>query len=132
MRLQALGDPRLMTQLRQVRRNPRCELVANRVQANPEFATAIQEGGERFREIVRHQEDNMRRAELEKNRQIELLNADPYDIEVRSGDFLRFFHTLTSQAQKKIEEAIRMEAVLENMQHAMEYSVRTRTLPPSY
>jgi hypothetical protein len=29
----------------------------------------------------------------------------------------------SAQAQKKIEEAIRMEAVLENMQHAMEYSV---------
>ena len=28
-----------------------------------------------------------------------------------------------TQAQKKIEEAIRMEAVLENMHHAMEFSV---------
>ena len=28
------------------------------------------------------------------------------------------------QAQKKIEEAIRMERVYENMEHAMEYSVR--------
>lgn len=28
-----------------------------------------------------------------------------------------------TQAQKKIEEAIRQEAVLENMAHAMEYSV---------
>lgn len=28
-----------------------------------------------------------------------------------------------SQAQKKIEEAIRMEAVEANMEHAMEYSV---------
>jgi len=28
-----------------------------------------------------------------------------------------------SQAQKKIEEAIRMERVYENMEHAMEYSV---------
>jgi DNA damage-inducible protein 1 len=91
MRLQALGDPRLMNQLRQ---------------ANPEFAAAIQSGGARFRDMVRHQADNMRRATEEKERQTELLNADPYDIE----------------AQKKIEEAIRMEAVLENMSHAMEYS----------
>lgn len=29
-------------------------------------------------------------------------------------------------AQKKIEEMIRQEAVLENMEHAMEYSVRFR------
>ncbi|WOO85742.1 DNA damage-inducible protein 1 [Vanrija pseudolonga] len=91
MRLQALGDPQLMAQLRQ---------------ANPEFAASIQTGGSRFREMIRHQEQNMRAAAQEKERQTELLNADPYDIE----------------AQKKIEEAIRMEAVLENMQHAMEYS----------
>ncbi|KAL1405205.1 DNA damage-inducible protein 1 [Vanrija albida] len=87
MRLQALGDPQLMAQLRQ-------------------FAASIQSGGSRFREMIRHQEQNMRAAAQEKERQTELLNADPYDIE----------------AQKKIEEAIRMEAVLENMQHAMEYS----------
>lgn len=49
----------------------------------------------------------MRQAQEEKQRQMELLNSDPYDIE----------------AQKRIEEAIRMEAVLENMEHAMEYSV---------
>lgn len=44
---------------------------------------------------------------------LQALNADPYDIE----------------AQKKIEEAIRMEAVLENMQHAMEYSVSAVRMP---
>ncbi|BEJ13223.1 hypothetical protein CspHIS471_0303970 [Cutaneotrichosporon sp. HIS471] len=91
MRLQALGDPRLMNQLRQ---------------ANPEFAAAIQSGGARFRDMVRHQAEDVRRTKQEKERQTELLNADPYDIE----------------AQKKIEEAIRMERVLENMSHAMEYS----------
>lgn len=46
------------------------------------------------------------RLESEKNHQVDLLNADPYDVE----------------AQKKIEEAIRQQAVLENMEHAMEYS----------
>ncbi|GMK58201.1 hypothetical protein CspeluHIS016_0502330 [Cutaneotrichosporon spelunceum] len=91
MRLQALGDPRLMNQLRQ---------------ANPEFAAAIQSGGARFRDMVRHQAEDVRRTKQEKERQTELLNADPYDIE----------------AQKKIEEAIRMERVLENMSHAMEFS----------
>ncbi len=50
----------------------------------------------------------MRRASIEQQRlvEIERLNADPYDVE----------------AQRKIEEAIRQEAVLENLEHALEYS----------
>lgn len=43
---------------------------------------------------------------MERNRDIERLNADPFDVE----------------AQQKIEEAIRQQAVLENMEHAIEYS----------
>jgi hypothetical protein len=38
---------------------------------------------------------------------MQILNSDPYNVD----------------AQKKIEEMIRHEAVLENMEHAMEYSV---------
>lgn len=45
-------------------------------------------------------------AELERQREISRLEADPYNIE----------------AQQKIEEAIRQQAVLENMEHALEYS----------
>lgn len=44
----------------------------------------------------------MRRRQLE----IVRLNADPFDVE----------------AQRKIEEAIRQEAILENLEHALEYS----------
>jgi len=43
---------------------------------------------------------------MEQQREIERLNADPFDVE----------------AQRKIEEAIRQHAVMENMQHAIEYS----------
>lgn len=43
---------------------------------------------------------------MEQQNEIARLNADPYDVE----------------AQRKIEEAIRQQAVLENMEHALEYS----------
>lgn len=56
-------------------------VVANS-QHNPEFAAAIQAGGPTFREMVELQEQRMREATEEKVKQEELLNADPYDIEV--------------------------------------------------
>ncbi|KAK1927921.1 hypothetical protein DB88DRAFT_57183 [Papiliotrema laurentii] len=90
MRLQALGNPQLMEELRQ---------------RDPEMAEAVR-SGTKFREEFMKQQIRLRQAQSQKDRMIEALNADPYDIE----------------AQKKIEEAIRMEAVMENMQHAMEYS----------
>nr|XP_019050749.1 DNA damage-inducible protein 1 [Kwoniella bestiolae CBS 10118]OCF29679.1 DNA damage-inducible protein 1 [Kwoniella bestiolae CBS 10118] len=91
MRLQALGNPGLMNDLRN---------------NDPETYQAIQGGTQSFKQALLRAQQRQRSAAAEKQRQIELLNADPYDIE----------------AQKKIEEAIRMEGVMENMQHAMEYS----------
>ena len=43
---------------------------------------------------------------MERQHAIEALNADPFNVE----------------AQGRIEEAIRQEAVMENMEHALEYS----------
>nr|XP_018265094.1 DNA damage-inducible protein 1 [Kwoniella dejecticola CBS 10117]OBR87252.1 DNA damage-inducible protein 1 [Kwoniella dejecticola CBS 10117] len=91
MRLQALGNPRLMEHIQQ---------------SDPEMYAAIQGGTQTFKKALLQVEQRKREAAAEKQRQIELLNADPYDIE----------------AQKKIEEAIRQEAIMENMAHAMEYS----------
>lgn len=74
MRLQALGDPRLMAQLRQVRSIAPASKKHSMLttQANPEFASAIQAGGSRFKEIIRRQESTMRAAAEEKERQIEV------------------------------------------------------------
>ena len=60
----------------------------------------------RFAELLRQTRARQYDAELERQRDIERLNADPFDIE----------------AQRKIEEAIQQQAVLENLEHALEYS----------
>lgn len=60
----------------------------------------------RFAEILRTLRERQADAEAQKQREIALLNADPYDMD----------------AQRRIEEAIRQEAVMENLNHALEYS----------
>ncbi|KAG8926531.1 DNA damage-inducible protein 1 [Tulasnella sp. 418] len=91
MRLQILGDSVLMGQLRETQ---------------PELAHAAANDPRRFAELLRDLNRRQQEAEIAKNREIDLLNADPFNIE----------------AQKRIEEAIRQQAVLENLQHAIEYS----------
>ena len=91
MRLSMLGNPALMSQI---------------ARSRPELAQAIRSNPAEFATLMRREFADRSRLESEKNRQVDLLNADPYDVE----------------AQKKIEEAIRQQAVLENMEHAMEYS----------
>ncbi|KAL1743117.1 aspartyl protease-domain-containing protein [Schizophyllum fasciatum] len=91
MRLQLLGDPALMQQLRD---------------SQPDLANAAQNDPARFAELLRQTRERQYDAELNRQREIAHLNADPFDVE----------------AQQKIEEAIRQQAVLENMEHALEYS----------
>jgi len=91
MRLQILGDPRLMGQLQETQ---------------PELATAAQSDPARFADLLRHTRERQYSAALAQQREIERLNADPFNVE----------------AQRRIEEAIRQQAVLENMEHAIEYS----------
>ncbi|KAF6761950.1 hypothetical protein DFP72DRAFT_592113 [Ephemerocybe angulata] len=75
-------------------------------QAQPELAEAAQNNPQRFAELLRQTRERQYSAELEQQREIERLNMDPFDVE----------------AQQKIEDAIRQQAVMENMQHALEYS----------
>ncbi|KAL5530330.1 DDI1 [Sanghuangporus sanghuang] len=90
MRLQILGDPELMRQLRE---------------SQPEIAEAAANNPQRFEELLRQTRQRQTEAELDQQREIERLNADPFDVE----------------AQQKIEEAIRQQAVMENMAHALEF-----------
>lgn len=91
MRLQILGDPELMRQLQE---------------SQPEIANAALNDPLRFGELLRQTRQRQAEAELEQQREIQRLNADPFDVE----------------AQQRIEEAIRQQAVMENMAHALEYS----------
>lgn len=79
-------------------------LPAPRTQANPDLADAAQNDPTRFRELLRQLQSMQESARLQREREMALLQADPFDVD----------------AQQKIEEAIRHERVLENMEQAME------------
>jgi len=73
--------------------------------SNPELANVVQDSqrfGEVWDEVQRQQEET----ELQKQREIAALNEDPFNLE----------------AQAKIEEIIRQEAVMENLQNALEHN----------
>lgn len=89
MRLQLLGDPQLMANLRQ---------------SQPDLAAAALSDPARFRELLASLTARQASAKRQADEQISRDNADPYNIE----------------AQNRIAEAIRQEAVLENMESAME------------
>lgn len=71
-------------------------------QAQPELANAARSDPARFAELLRQTRARQNEAEQE----LAALNDNPYDVE----------------AQKRIEEAIRQQAVMENLEHALEYS----------
>lgn len=111
MRLRILGDPELMAQLREVWAQVPYTLTLLQFsslfsQTQPELAAAAQSDPARFAELLRHTRERQYNAELARQREIERLNADPFNVE----------------AQKRIEETIRQQAVLENLEHALEYS----------
>lgn len=90
IRLQLLGDPRLRAEVSR---------------QQPELASALEDPA-RFAQIYTQTYERDRRERAERQRQIQMLNADPFDID----------------AQAKIAEIIRQERVMENLQNAMEHN----------
>lgn len=97
IRLQALGDQKILATLRGQR---------------PELADAVADPL-RFHRVwqgmIRHQRDS----DTEKQREMALLNADPFN----------------EETQKKIEEIIREERVMENVQNAIDHTPEGPLLP---
>jgi len=81
--------------------NLRAELNRQR----PELAAAL-EDPQRFGQIWAQSYDRERRERAARHQQIQMLNSDPFNVE----------------AQAKIEEMIRQERVMENLQNAMEHN----------
>ena len=96
IRLQALGNPQILAQIRG---------------QNPTLANAVPDPN-RFREVWESIERKQRDMNAEKQRELALLNADPFNVE----------------AQAKIEEIIREERVMENVQNAMDYAPEGRSI----
>lgn len=90
IRLQVLGNPAVREQLQR---------------QHPELAAAVDDPA-RFSQILQSSQDRDRREREERQREIERLNQDPFDIE----------------NQMKIEDMIRQERVMENLQSAMEHN----------
>lgn len=92
----------------QILGNPSYRAELQRTQ--PHLASVVDDPV-RFAAAFSEATDRERRDRMERQRQIAALNADPFDIE----------------AQAKIEEIIRQERVMENLQNAMEHNPEGRT-----
>lgn len=78
---------------------------------NPELAAAL-EDPQRFAQIINDHHAREERERFERQQLIQGLNDDPFDIE----------------KQRRIEEMIRQERVMENLQNAMEYNPEGRNI----
>ncbi|KAG6038943.1 hypothetical protein E4U41_003483 [Claviceps citrina] len=90
IRLQVLGNPAVREQLQR---------------QHPELAAAVDDPA-RFAQVLQTSHDRDRQEREERQREIERLNQDPFNIE----------------NQRKIEDMIRQERVMENLQSAMEHN----------
>lgn len=96
VRLQLLGNPDMRQQLQRQR---------------PELAAAVEDPA-LFAQVLSQSQDREQRERLQRLREIERLNNDPFNIE----------------NQMKIEEMIRQERVMENLQNAMEHNPEGETI----
>lgn len=103
-------DPELIRL--QILGDPRLRSQAERV--NPQLAAAI-DNPQQFAQIFRSTSDRQEEARRARLREIEALNSDEFN----------------PDAQARIEEMIRQQGVMENLQNAMEYNPECRWLPPS-
>lgn len=97
LRLRILGDPNLLAECRR---------------QDPELANASS-NREAFHDLWNSRQRQHEQSQREKQEQIALLEADPFNVE----------------AQQKIEEMIRQERVSENIQKAMEENPECTTSP---
>lgn len=91
--------------------NPQARQEALRVR--PQLAAVIDDR-QRFAQEYRQMMDQERREQMMRSRRIAELNADPFDVD----------------AQMRIAEMIREEAVQENLQNAIEHNPEGRYLSP--
>lgn len=101
------GQPDPETIRLQILGNPSYRAELQRTQ--PHLASVVDDP-QRFAAAFSEATDRERRDRMERQQQIAALNADPFDIE----------------AQAKIEEIIRQERVMENLQNAMEHNPEGR------
>jgi DNA damage-inducible protein 1 len=99
----ARGNPDPEDVRQQLLNNPAAR--ANLSQNAPDLFATLNDPGrwrEEYNNMVRRQQD----AERERQEQIEVLNNDPFNVD----------------AQRKIEDIIRQDRVIENLQHAYEHN----------
>ena len=94
LRLRILGDPAMQTHL----------------ERNMPHLAAVLRDPQRFAQTIYNARNRDRQERAERQRQVALLNSDPFDPE----------------AQARIEEMIRQERVLENLQNAVEHNPEGR------
>ncbi len=118
MRLPILGEPQHISRIRPVRDSasflPSCSLSIDVFvlshnpmrQTAPEILDAAQNNPARFAGLIRQTCQRHMEAQSDADRERMLLEADPLSID----------------AQRKVEEAIQQQAILDNLGHALEYS----------
>ena len=110
MRLHILDDPNLMQQLKEVSllpTDPANAVHRSRSQVQPELANAARSDPARFSQLLRQIRQRQADAELERQREMDRLEAEPPD---------------PGTKQRTEEEAKQWQVVLENLEYAMEYT----------